>query len=152
MPQPADFLPPSSTAISISNPASRICISFAVPHLVSKLRAQGVERGRKFFWCDQTGQEILVKQKLINLLKGIVAGRGRLSARVVSSCVISHAFKKYSPELLRDFLHGPWLEPLWCHADTKTCHGVQVALGCIYPSLSPEDGFAVLEASWVWIQ
>lgn len=51
-----------------------------------------MEEGSIFFCCDWTGQEILVKQNLSNLLKGIVAGRGRLSARVVSSCVISHAF------------------------------------------------------------
>lgn len=67
-------------------------ISFAVPYSVPKTRAQGVEEGSIFFCCDWTGQEILVKQNLSNLLKGIVAGRGRLSARVVSSCVISHAF------------------------------------------------------------
>lgn len=50
-----------------------------------------MEGGRIFFCCDWTGQEILVKQNLSDLLKGIVAGRGRLSA-IVSSCVISHAF------------------------------------------------------------
>lgn len=102
-------------------------------HTVSKLRAQGVERERKLFWCVWAGQEVLVKQNLTNLLKGVVAGRGRLSASVVSNCVISHVSTKYSPDLTRDLLHSPWLEPLWCHTDTNlpwgsSCSGLYLSL------------------------
>lgn len=66
----------------------------------------------------------------------------------MSSCVISHVFTKYSPDLTRDLLQSPWLEPLWCHTDTNLPWGSSCS-GMYLSWLPPKDGFAALGASKV---
>lgn len=78
MSQPADLPPPTTSAASLSKPSVRGSNNIAAPHSESKMRAQGVERRRKIDWPGwETG-----KTKPNHILKGAVAGRGGVSARV----------------------------------------------------------------------
>lgn len=79
--QAADLPLPSTSAASLSKPSIKGSISIAVPHSESEMRLREWKEGGKY--SDVTGLDWkLAKQNPINLLKGIVAGRGGVSARV----------------------------------------------------------------------